>query len=121
MRVGVLCAVRVGMFVSVLVSKLHLESHAGDVRLLSAGDADLPSVKLEFFQFLLQRPGIDAQVEHGTEEHVAADAAENVEIQCLHKILFALARRSLAWRHTSYRSSIGYLTCMSLVAASVTR
>src|SRR5438067_1463746 len=86
MRVRMLCAIRVRMFVGVLLCERHLEFQAGDVRLLSAGDADLPSVEPEFFQFLLQCPGIDAKIEHGAEEHIAADAAENVEIQCLHKL-----------------------------------
>src|SRR5438046_9850963 len=102
MPMRMLGAVRVGMFVDVLMREQHVEFHAGDVGFLSAGDADVPSVELEFFQFLLQCPGIDAKIEHGAEEHVAADAAENVEVQCLHN--FSCARCSLVWRYMVYIS-----------------
>jgi len=66
--------------VTVRVLEADVELHAGNVGLLPAGDMDMPAVEFEFFEFVFQRARIDAEINQRAEEHVAADAAENVEV-----------------------------------------
>ena len=44
------------------------------------------AVKLELSQFAFQAASIDTQVEQSAEEHVAAYATEDVEIEGLHQL-----------------------------------
>ena len=41
-------------------------------------------VQTEFFQFAFQRLEVHAEIEQGAEEHIAADAAEQVEVEGFH-------------------------------------
>ena len=86
MSVAVRRAVRMGLLVDRVGRETHIKLDSGDVRLLSARDAQAPAVELELFQFALQSVSIDAKVNHRADEHVAADAAEDVEIKRGHKL-----------------------------------
>jgi len=79
-------AARVGMLVrmEILVVPVHIEFYATDARLLASRDMDVPAVELEFFQFVFERMSTQAQVDHRAEKHVAADAAEDVEVKRFH-------------------------------------
>ena len=83
MRVRVPGAVGVRVFVG--VRELHVKFHPSDVRLLSTGDVDTPAVELKLFESMFERVRIDAEVNHRADEHVAADAAEDIQIQCFHR------------------------------------
>ena len=83
MRMRMLVPGAVG--VRVRVRELHFKFHSGDVCLLSTGDVDVPAVELELFERMFERVRIDAQVNHRADEHVPADAAEDIQIQCFHR------------------------------------
>ena len=83
MRMRVPGAVGVSVFVG--VRELHVKFHPSDIRLLSTGDVDAPAVELEFFELVFDCPRIDAEVNHRADEHVPADAAEDIQIQCFHR------------------------------------
>src|SRR3989442_10340877 len=86
MSVGVGRAIRMGVLAGMLAREMHIELDSADVRLLSARDAQVPAVELELVQFALQNVNIDAKVDHRAHEHVAADAAEDIEVKSLHKL-----------------------------------
>ena len=84
LSVRVRVSVRDAIGVGVRVLEADVELHAGNVGLLPAGDMDMPAVEFEFFEFVFQRARIDAEINQRAEEHVAADAAENVQIKRFH-------------------------------------
>ena len=47
----------------------------------------------ELLQFIFQAAKVHAQIQHGTNEHVAADAAEDVQIKRFH---FSIRRAGVA-------------------------
>jgi hypothetical protein len=80
MLVGVIVVVR--MFV--VVRQMHVELDSFDAGFLFARDVEVIAAKLQFFQFVLQLVRVRAQVNHRADEHVTADAAEDVEIKRFH-------------------------------------
>ncbi len=79
--------VGVGLFAMVMVVRqMHLELYPFEVQLASARHAQVIAAKVQLLQLLLQLAGLDPQVNQGGDEHVAADAAEQVEVKGLHAI-----------------------------------
>jgi len=68
----------------ILMVPVDIELHAADARLLASRDMDVPAVKIEFFQFVFERLSVKTQIDHRAEKHVAANAAEDVEIKRFH-------------------------------------
>jgi hypothetical protein len=84
----VVVAVRVR--VVMLIREVDIKLHAGDARLLPARNVEMVAVQLEFLQLAFEPAGVHAEVEQRGDEHVAGDAAEEVEIKRLHeKIILA--------------------------------
>ena len=77
-------AVIVRVFVVMLVREVDIELHAGDGGLLAARNVEMIAVELEFLQFAFQPVGVHAEVEQRGDEHVAGDAAEEVEVKNFH-------------------------------------
>ena len=79
-------AVGVGVFVgrAWLRHEVHVELHAFEVAFLLARGVQVVTVQFQLGQFDFQLVQADAEVEHGPDEHVAADAAENVEVKSFH-------------------------------------
>ena len=63
---------------------MDIELHAVDAGFLFARDVKMIAVELQLLQLALQLARVRAQVNQRADEHVAADAAENVEIKCFH-------------------------------------
>jgi hypothetical protein len=61
-----------------------LEFYAFNARFLPAVNMQAITAKLELFQFELKIPRIHAQINQRAEEHVAADAAEEVKVERFH-------------------------------------
>ena len=76
--------VRVVVRVFVIVRQMHVEFHAFDAGFLFARDVQVVAAKLQFFQLAFQLVRVRAQINHRADEHVAADAAEDVEIKRFH-------------------------------------
>ena len=79
-------AVFVRVFTALDRQKVDVELDALDVRLGFAEDVQLIAVEIELGQLGLERRCIDAEIDHRAKEHVAADAAENIKVKCLHPI-----------------------------------
>ena len=86
----------VAVFVMMIViMQVDVELHAFDGALRFAGGVEVVfAFEAEFLQFSFERLKIDAEIKHGANEHVAADSAENVEIESFH---FLSAARALIW------------------------
>jgi hypothetical protein len=81
----VFMSVRVLVSVVVAMRPVHVELHAFDGGLARAVDVQVPVLtERELAQFRFKFPGIHAEVDHRAEEHVAADAAEDVEVKGFH-------------------------------------
>ena len=78
---AMIMVVRVGVFVRMI---MHVEFHTADAHLLPTGDVRVPAFELQLPQLPLQLPGVHAQINERTDKHVAADAAENVEVKRFH-------------------------------------
>ena len=64
--------------------QVDVKFHAGDGGFLPARNVQMIAVELELFQLALQPARIHAQIQQRGDEHVAGDAADQVEIQSLH-------------------------------------
>jgi hypothetical protein len=72
------------VIVMMVIFNVNVELGALNVGLLAARGVNMKFVEVQLFQFVLQLPKIDAKVEHRADKHIAADAAEHVEIKRLH-------------------------------------
>ena len=89
----------------VVVRQMHVELHAGDGRFFAARNVQVIAVELELLQFALKFFGVHAEVEQRGDEHVAGDAAENVEVKRLHgKIILTTDAHRLTQIGKNYRS-----------------
>ncbi|EEF57096.1 hypothetical protein Cflav_PD6508 [Pedosphaera parvula Ellin514] len=94
MRVCVCHSATVGMLVFVLMvmavavamlmTQVHIEFDPINVGFLPPPDMKMISIKTQFLQFMLQPMLIHTQIDQRTDQHVATDAAENVQIQSFH-------------------------------------
>ena len=46
------------------------------------------AVESQFAEFPIEFPKLDTQIEHGPNEHVTADPAEDIEVKAAHEIRF---------------------------------
>jgi hypothetical protein len=63
---------------------VNIEFDTLNVELFGAASVEMVAVEVEFFKFTVERGWIHAQVNQRANEHVTADAAEDVEIQGFH-------------------------------------
>ena len=91
MLVFVVMMIRMVRGVSVMmVREVDVELHSFDIGFLLATGMEVVTLHAQFFQFVLQPVKIDAQIDQGAKEHVATDAAENIEIKGLHECFVRL-------------------------------
>ena len=91
-RVSVLMLMVMSMFVAVLMivvmlmfmREVDIKLHASDGGFLSARDVEMIAVELELFQLAFEFAGVHAEVEQRGDEHVASNAAEEVEVKSFH-------------------------------------
>lgn len=85
-RMSVFVLVHMTMFAVMAMRAVDIEFHPLNVRLARAPDMQVPVLaKLQLAQFSLEFSAVHAEVDHRAEEHVSADAAENIEVKGLHK------------------------------------
>ena len=70
------------MFVG--AGQMNIKLHAFDAGFLFACDVEVITVKFQFLQLALQLARIRAEVNQRADEHVAADAAENIKVKRFH-------------------------------------
>src|SRR5688572_15588488 len=94
MGVGMFGPVSVSVFMSVLVfvmmfmvmlmRQMNVELHSFDLRFLFSRRVQVVAIKTQLFQFVFELVKFNAEIEHCADEHVATDAAKNIEIKCFH-------------------------------------
>src|SRR5436190_24143915 len=72
------------LFMMMIILQVNVEFRSLDICLLAFGGVNVEFLQTQFVQRLLQLPEIHSQVEHGADEHVAADPAEHVQIKRFH-------------------------------------
>lgn len=82
------------MIVGMVVMDIELD--AGDLGFFSACGVEVVAVEVKFGEFGLEVIERYAEVEHGADEHIAADAAEAVEVESFHWLAGGWAR-ALIW------------------------
>src|SRR5690349_5410077 len=81
MRMSVVVVVT--MFVMAL--QMNIELHACNAGFLLARDMEVITIDLQFLQLVLELMRVDAQIQQRGHKHIAADAAENIEVKNVHK------------------------------------
>ena len=76
--------VPVFMAMAMVMAEMDIKFDSADLRLLGAGGVQMPAFEAQFFQLGLQPFGFNAEVDESADKHVAADAAEDIEIQGFH-------------------------------------
>ena len=71
-------------FVRMGVIQVNIELNPLNARFALASGMQVVTLEIELGEFGFQVVEVEAQVEHGTQEHVTTDSAENIEIQGLH-------------------------------------
>jgi hypothetical protein len=84
MVVVVLVMPFVAVMVIMLVFQMNIELDPFDCGFRIAPKVEVVAFYAELRQFMLEGMEIDAEVEQRADEHVAADAGKNIEIQSFH-------------------------------------
>ena len=79
-------AVSVSVVVSVggIPFDVDVELHPFDAALVASGGVKVVAGESQLLEFLTEGPELDAEVEQRPDEHVAAEAAEDVEVEGFH-------------------------------------
>ena len=84
MRVSMRYPTSVRVLVAVLMREVNVELNSFDGGFMGARNVQMVTMKLQLFQFMLQIVRIDSKIQQCSNKHVAADPAEDIQIQCLH-------------------------------------
>ena len=100
---AVLRAISVNVFVRVMFMcvvfvfvEMHVELDAANVGFFGVDGVQMVTVEAQFFQFAVELRKIHAQINQRADKHIAAHAAENIEIQGFH-VIYGLAASALIW------------------------
>ena len=72
------------MIMFVIILHMNVKFDAGDSRFLVTGNVKVISVQAQFLQFMIELMRVNSEVQERSDEHIAADAAENIEIESFH-------------------------------------
>jgi hypothetical protein len=71
----------------VIVGQMNIKFDSGDSGFFLARDVEVIAIDLQFLQLVLELMGVNAQVEQRAQKHVAADAAEDIEVEDFHTFM----------------------------------
>ena len=83
---------------------MDVEFHAFDTGLVLTSSVEVIALELKLGQFMLQVVQVEAEIDHRSQKHIAADAAENVEKQSFHARDLTLR---IAWEFPGIAACIG--------------
>ena len=66
------------------VRQMHIKLHPINGAFLPAIGTECVALQFELLQLCIQRIEIHAQIDHGSQKHVATDAAKNIEVKGFH-------------------------------------
>jgi hypothetical protein len=77
-----------GMSVPVLVvmciGQMNIEFYPGNSRFFLARNMEVKTIEPQFLQFMLELMRVHAKVQQCAQKHIAADAAEDIEVKSFH-------------------------------------
>jgi hypothetical protein len=76
--------VPVRMLVPVVVREVNIELRPFNLKSFGAARVEMIAVQMQLLQFVLEVMEINAEIEHRANKHIAADAAEDVEVKSFH-------------------------------------
>jgi hypothetical protein len=98
MSVVVRVFVALFVFVFVVVGEVDVKFDAFDCATLGAMGVKVVAAQGEFGEFGLELRQFKAEIKHGSDKHVAADAAENIEVEGFQFFVdWAMEASSLIW------------------------
>jgi hypothetical protein len=68
----------------VIIFQMNIKLHSSDSRLLLPRNVKVIAIQPQFFQFMLEPVRVNSEIQERSDEHIAADTAENVEIERFH-------------------------------------
>ena len=86
---------RVRVFMIMFMRQMHIKFHPFNSHFLFPRDMQVVASEIQFLEFMFKLVRVHAQVNQRPNEHVAADAAENVEIESFHDL--ELLAKALIW------------------------
>ena len=77
--------VRVGFIVPArLIVQMHVEFNSFQSRFLLASGVEVVAIQAQFLKLAFEDLEIDPQVEEGTDQHIPAESAEDIEVKMAH-------------------------------------
>src|SRR5678809_6084 len=65
---------------------MDIKLDALDAALVASCELEVVTLQVELFQFVFELPRVDAQIHERANEHVAADAAKEIQIKSFHRV-----------------------------------
>ena len=81
MQMGMMPMLVLTVFMFVVVREVNVELDSFDARLLLPRGVQVIAVEFKLLQFVLKLMKIDTEINHRADKHIAADAAEDVEVK----------------------------------------
>jgi hypothetical protein len=72
------------------VAQMHLKLHASYGFLAAASNVEMVLIQSQFLELVLKSVAIHSQIKQRSDEHIAANATEDIQIQSFHPITGAL-------------------------------
>jgi hypothetical protein len=76
------------VIVFMIMREVNVKLYPGDGGFLLLGNMQVITLDFKFFQLAFEPAGVHSQVQQRSNEHVPRNAADEVEIESLHLILF---------------------------------
>ena len=80
-----------------MIVRMHVELYTFDARFLFPRAVQMKVMQVQFGEFAFELIERHTKIEQRANEHVAADAAENIQIQRFHFTSARFAARALIW------------------------
>ena len=78
-----MCSV-IGRVHRVIRIEMHIKFYTLNLAVLPPGAVQVKTVEPQSVELVFQRVRIDAEINQCADEHVAANSAEKIEIECIH-------------------------------------
>ena len=85
MMVIMMMRVPVVMAMIVMILQMNIELHTGNAGFFLTSDMKVIPSDVQLLQFMLELMCVGAQIQQCGHKHIAADAAENIEVKSLHR------------------------------------
>ena len=82
--VVIMIGMRMSVVVIMLAGQMNIEFYAGNSRFFLARNMKVITIEPQFLHLVLELMRVHAQIQQCRQKHIAADAAENIEVKSFH-------------------------------------